>query len=87
MYIGKWARFFVDVANRAVVHPVVRRDALLNVVAVHAIGHFRQRQARKVRAGGDTVVAGGAVEVISLAPLEMLRVRELDVIVFARDDE
>ena len=74
-------------ANCTVVHPVVRRDALLNIVAVHAIGHFRQRQAGEVRAGGDTVVAGGAIEVISFAPLEMLRVRELDLIIFAGDDE
>ena len=81
VYIGKGARLLVDVAHRAVIHPIVCGDAFRNIVAVHAICHFRQLEGREARAGRDTIVAGGAIKVISLTPLEMLRVRELDVIV------
>ena len=66
----------------AVRHPVVGRNALGSVMALHAIHHHRQSQIRQAGASGDGVVASGAIEVEPLLRREMRDVRKLDVDIF-----
>ena len=61
----------VRMAHLAVGHAIVRREAFGQVVAVHAIHHFRQSRVAKTGAGCDSIVAGRAIQVIALPILEM----------------
>ena len=70
------ARLPIGVTDLAVGHAIVGRDALRYVMAVHAVGHFRQRQVGKACARSNPVVARRAVEMILLPILEMLWVRK-----------
>lgn len=70
-------------AHLAIGHTEVRREALRQIMAVHAIHHFRQRGVAQACAGGDSVVAGGAIEVIPLPVLEMHSVGKLYVLVLS----
>ena len=73
----------VVMAHLAVGHAKVRRKALRQVMAVHAIHHFRQRRVAQACAGCDSIVASGAIQVIALPVLEMHSVRKLYVLVLS----
>jgi len=76
---GSGARFRINVAGLAVCHPEIRRNRFVTVMTGNAIHHFRQRQRLQAGALRYRVVAGGAVQVILFAVLEVGDVRELQI--------
>jgi hypothetical protein len=77
------ARWDINVTYLAIRHAVGRGNMPGQIMAVHAIGHFGERQIGQACAGRDPVMAGRAIQMVFLPSPEMLGVRKLYSVVLA----